>query len=214
MSLIFLPCVAGPLNYGPGRDQYFENVSLLLHCEGSNGGTTITDSSISPKTCTVTGSLTTSTARFKYGTSSILGGATGTMTGDFTIEMFAYGGANAVLFYAGSSTDAWYAYNGKLTQRTASVNVDIASVTTNLSAAWHFVAISRTGTTLKTYVDGTQIDSVTNSSTVDLQSIDFGYYKPNNNLFWTNNWDEIRVTKGVGRYPSSCAVPAGPFPTS
>lgn len=75
------------------------NVSLLLHGEGSNGSTTITDNSHVTKTLTTHGNAQVSTAQHKYGGSSIsFDGSTSTYvdaaqsndfafgTGDFTME--------------------------------------------------------------------------------------------------------------------------------
>lgn len=218
MSLVFLPCVAGTLTFGPGRDPYFQSVELLLHAEGANGSTTIIDSSKSPKTVTASSTCAISTARSKFGASSILGGATGyftaslgsggSMTGDFTWESWVYGGGNNVVFY--SSTPGSYLYNNVFTGYGAA---DLA-ITTNLSAVWHHLAISRTGTALKGYTDGALIGSQTYGGTIDLQTLICGKYVPNNNLFWQTNYDDMRVTKGVGRYPATFTVPARQFPDS
>jgi hypothetical protein len=47
------------------------NVSLLLHGDGANGSTTITDSSPTPKTVTAVGNAQISTAQSKFGGASI-----------------------------------------------------------------------------------------------------------------------------------------------
>lgn len=53
-------------------DPYCSQVSLLLHGNGANGSTTITDSSLSPKTVTAAGDAQISTAQSKFGGGSIL----------------------------------------------------------------------------------------------------------------------------------------------
>ena len=88
---------------GVAADPFFSSVSLLLHGEGSDGGTTITDSSSFAKTCTAVNEATTRTAQFKFGSASMLI-ATATnnsmisvpndstldvASSDFTIEMWA-----------------------------------------------------------------------------------------------------------------------------
>lgn len=85
-----------------GGDPNFSNVSLLLHCDGTNGSTTFTDSSSSPKTVTSVGGAEISTAQSKFGGSSgLFDGVNNYLSvpastafdfasGDFTIEMFAY----------------------------------------------------------------------------------------------------------------------------
>jgi len=83
-------------------DPYFSNVSLLLHGDGTNGSTTIVDSSPSPKTVTAFGNAQISTAQSKFGGASIAFDGNGDYlsagsnssfafeTGDFTIESWLY----------------------------------------------------------------------------------------------------------------------------
>jgi len=52
-------------------DPYFSNVSLLLHGDGTNGSTTIVDSSPSPKTVTAVGDAQISTTQSKFGGASL-----------------------------------------------------------------------------------------------------------------------------------------------
>ena len=44
----------------------------MLHCDGSNKGTTFTDSELTPKTVTPVGNVITSTSQIKFGTASAL----------------------------------------------------------------------------------------------------------------------------------------------
>jgi hypothetical protein len=78
-------------------DSLFSSVTLLLHCDGSNGGTIFTDSSQYSQTATRIGSAQTSTAQSKFGGASLLlNGTTDYVrfpssdnfyfSGDFTIE--------------------------------------------------------------------------------------------------------------------------------
>jgi hypothetical protein len=52
-------------------DPQFGSVSLLLHGDGTNGSTTITDSSPTPKTVTAVGNAQISTAQSKFGGVSV-----------------------------------------------------------------------------------------------------------------------------------------------
>ena len=84
-------------SYAP-VDEEFDKVSLLLHGDGTNGSTTIIDSSSSPKAVTAVGDAQISTAQSKFGGASIaFDGAGDWLTtpasnnfafgiGDFTIE--------------------------------------------------------------------------------------------------------------------------------
>jgi hypothetical protein len=84
-------------------DPNYSSVTLLLHMDGSNGSTTITDNSPSPKTYTVFGGAQISTAQSKFGGASLLLDGTGdylttsNSTGfhivngnAFTVECWAY----------------------------------------------------------------------------------------------------------------------------
>ena len=88
-------------------DTNIRDVSLLLHGNGTNGSTTITDSSLTPKTVTAVGNAQISTAQSKFGGSSIAFDGTGDYltvpvssdlelgTGNFTIELWFYIAANS-----------------------------------------------------------------------------------------------------------------------
>ena len=57
-------------SYAP-VDEEFDKVSLLLHGDGTNGSTTIVDSSSSPKAVTAVGNAQISTAQSKFGGASL-----------------------------------------------------------------------------------------------------------------------------------------------
>jgi len=92
-----------PFRFGPTvQDEYFTNVTLLLHANGTNGSITTVDSSNSAKTISRIGGPVLSTAQAKFGNASLLftnGGDAFTApsssdfdfgTGDFTIECWIY----------------------------------------------------------------------------------------------------------------------------
>lgn len=207
-----------PYRYSAAADDpYFANVVLLLHGEGANGSTTFTDHSSFGKTVSVTGSTEVSTAQYKFGGSSIKGavssrltcslGTDGSMTADFTIEVYARDGDGTVIF-AGPSGQG-YLYNHKFHDYGATA-LDISTAQTG--GDWNHYAISRTGSTIYAFKNGTLTDSDTYSGTVNLTTLYFGYYPPNNNLHFDGYYDEIRVTNGVGRYTSGFTPPASQFP--
>lgn len=88
-------------------DPYYNNVSLLLHGNGTNGSTTFTDNSPSPKTLTAFGNAQISTAQSKFGGASMrFDGSGDSLTtpdhaafefgaGNFTIEAWVRPGAYA-----------------------------------------------------------------------------------------------------------------------
>jgi hypothetical protein len=92
------------------------NTKLMLHCDGSNGGTTFTDSSDSPHTVTVHGATHTDTAVKKFGTASaqfdgtedflrvadsndwdFVGPSTSAFTVDFWVQLTDHSGYNELI---------------------------------------------------------------------------------------------------------------------
>ena len=84
-------------------DPYYDNVSLLLHGDGTNGSTTIVDNSPSPKTMTALGNAQISTTESLFGGSSLYFDGSGNDaiqtlpgndfvygTGPFTLEAWIY----------------------------------------------------------------------------------------------------------------------------
>lgn len=53
-------------------DPLWSSTSLLLHCEGADDGTSITDSSVNARTVTLNGGTKTKTSTYKFGSSSVL----------------------------------------------------------------------------------------------------------------------------------------------
>lgn len=92
---------------GGDGDQHFDKVSLLLHMDGADGSTVITDSSQLPKTVTAMGDAKISAAQGLFGGASGYFDGTGDAlsvansteldfgTGDFTIECWVYIAGNS-----------------------------------------------------------------------------------------------------------------------
>ena len=145
-------------------------------------------------------------------------------TGDFTIEYWM--NASAVGSYSGpagtqevagfatagmwrclnrfnSSNGIYFAYT------TGSTFVDITFTATNYNdGTWHHVAYVKSGTSLKAYVDGTQVGTaatVTQSLTSG-KKLTLGY-NPQDNAYYTGYVDDLRITKGYARYTSNFTPP-------
>lgn len=199
-------------------DPYFSSVVLLLHGEGADGSQTFTDHSSFGKTVTVSGGTAVSTTGPKYGTGSIKGvtngyisaalGSEGTMTGDFTIELWSKNTGNDVLFFNSGGN---YLYNG-IYQDYGGPALSLPTYDNTL--VWSHLAISRVGSTMRSFKNGALIDSQTYSGTVNLSTMIFGYYVPSNILYYQGYYDDIRVTKGVGRYTAGFTPPTAEFPNS
>ena len=211
-------------------------VSLLLNGNGSNGSTDITDSSTYNHSITVSRDAQISTAQSKFGGSSIvfdgyveLPGVLDYVraanssefafgTGDFTVEAWLLG--TGPFFETRTSvTGAGFEYAVDHTSNTIKVydgqggsNVYTGSTTYNWTN-WHHVAISRSGTTLRVFVDGSLDGTATTSRNLTEQG---GIVGANINSILASSTgsdtydgyiDDLRVTKGVARYTSAFTPP-------
>lgn len=219
-----------------GGDPYFSSVSLLLHMDGSNNGTTFTDSSRFARAITAGGATVTSTTQIQYGTASgYFPASTGSHlsavsssdfifgTGDFTVECWLYQTARGTapsifatsVNSAGSGGPNLYLDNGYPVFFSFVSNAVI--ITSSVAVAlntWTSVALVRAGGTAYIFVNGTQCGSAANSQNFTNGSFPaVGGYASGTELPFTGYIDELRVTKGVGRYTSTY-TPFGPFPNS
>jgi hypothetical protein len=222
----------------PGSDEYFANVVLSLHCDGTNGSTTIVDSSSSAKTATVLGSAQISTAQQKFGTASLSHTSDNSAitfadhadfefgTGNFTIEAFvrwssASGfagiltkrGLSAVgpymLWKNGTTLYAFLSSNGSTWNIANGVTVGTIAANT-----WHHVALVRNGTTFTAYLDGVGTVVATSSAALVDNGQPFATSDTRPSEWFNGFMDEARITKGVARYTINFTPPTGPHSDS
>jgi hypothetical protein len=225
-----------PYRFGV-TDPNFSSVSLLLHGDGANGSTTITDSSGSPKTVTAFGNAAISTAQSKFGGASIafdgngdyLSAGTNTdydFPGDFTIESWCYltsWPASAGVILDARSQDNLESYvlsinaTGKLDFIYSSSRV--TSSGSLATGSWHYIAAKRAGSTITLHVNATQDGSASFSGAINSSAVlaigggrSTGGSSAINGYYLNGYIDELRITKGVARDVST--VPTAPFPTS
>ena len=218
-------------------DVYFPKVKLLLPFDGSNAATTTNDESNSTHSVTFAGGAQISTAESKFGGSSLyLNGDSGTKltisqssdvdfgTGDFTIEFWiktslsnndsqsrrviSFGDNNATRIQIFLSSDGIDFYD------TSSVKVD-----GDIDVAdgnWHHVAFTRSGTSLKGFVDGVQSGSTaTNSTDYDnAAALTIGAYASTGLGRVVGYLEDLRITKGLARYTSAFTAPTSGHLTS
>jgi len=216
-------------------DPYYNNVSLLLHGDGTNGSTTIVDSSPSPKTVTAFGDAQISTAiadPFGNNTGVIAFDGGGDylsvpdstdwdVSGDYTIEFWANHGLSGVSYtkgylgtnsISGTSGFAIGHYVGDLFIRTASSLVSSTGAPIT-SSVWNHIAIVWGSSTLKGYVNGTEVLSTTAYTTSTAVPLIIGNF---NNLdadrYYNGYIDDLRITKGIARYTANFTPPTAPFP--
>jgi hypothetical protein len=177
-------------------DPYRSQVSLLLHGDGTNGSTTIVDSSPTPKTVTAIGNAQISTAQSKFGGASIAFDGTGDYltvpdnadfefgSGEFTIEMWIYptaGSGTNRCFIAKSNRNSGGGQGSYVIQiSTANKlqmlfdkdatgdtwDIDVQG-TANISLnTWHHIAVVRSGNVFTAYLNGTSEVTATSSITL------------------------------------------------
>ena len=223
-------------------DIYRANVVSLLHFNGANNSTTFTDEK--GKTWSRTGSPVISTSRSVFGGASYYAAGSGCKlscayntdwdlsTADFTIEAWVYNtGSSSASLYAsifnkragGADFDyqLWHAQGGRQLYfswgDTSSARRDIATPTNSMPAdTWNHVAVTRQGTTLRLFVNGTLHQTATISGSLRNRSIaaEIGQSNSYSDSYVIGNIDELRVTKGVARYTSNFTVPTTEFSLS
>lgn len=226
LSLRDLGFIAAGQAAPAAADPNFANVSLLLHCEGANGSTTILDNSPSPKTLTASGGVAITTAFSRFGSSALgfdgISGAaiTGTsadfnLSGNFTIEYWVKQIAQASngvhLNVWASSTDkivlAYIAGQGIYYLLNGNVVITSTSFPFN---TWTHVALCRNGSTTTLYRDGTSIGTTTASPLSSSKLVELG--RDQTAAFLNGQLDEVRITKGVARYTANFTPPTAAFP--
>lgn len=211
------------------KDANYSNVSLLLHFDGVNGSTAFPDSSLSQHVITNSGAQIV-TAQYKFG------GASGEFTsGDYLTvpesAVFGFGTGDFTIEYwlrpelAGDSTQVIVDFRPNdagiplLIGHTVAGAVrwyDGSTVRTGGSLAaniWGHVSWTRISNVNTIRLDGTTVGSYTASQ-------DFGSSKGltiGANVIKTaeryrGHLDELRITKGLGRYTADFTPSAAPFP--
>lgn len=214
---------AWPQPVAAPTDPDFASVEILLHADGADGSTTFIDNSGNGLTVTPSGNAQISTTQSKFGGASLrlagtgdylsFSGGTSVGTGDFCIEFFIYSGwsGDTMLFDFRSHADLalWTNSNGLILFNSgtfatrAYLNYD----------TWQHIAVTRSGTTLRLFVDGTQEYSTTDSGNFNTaggtnwigRPFDANWSNPN---LWM---DEFRLSR-VARYTTTFTPPTAAFP--
>jgi hypothetical protein len=188
------------------------------------------------------GNAQISTSVVKYGTGSLAFDGTGDYlyrpnsdlfafgTGDFTVEFWMYANSTAtdktlMGTASGYTTGGWQVgfnidgqqANGIEFLIEASPHVYVFSGALS-TATWYHVAATRSGTTLRLFINGTQVSSTTSSNNISdsagnalavgrtiegIGSRDYNGYI-----------DDLRITKGYARYTSNFTPPTAAFPNT
>ena len=211
-------------------DPYFSSVSLLLNGDGTNGSTTFTDLSSSPKTITPYGNTQISTTQKKFGASSMSFDGNGDYLttpsnsalnlagGNWTVEFWAYYTGVDFSNYRhivtkGDSTNGPCSYQMYLVAGTGYIsfyNGTVYSSTTVMPKnQWCHLAYVYSGSTLTIYLDGISIytSTVTIADSTS-RPLNIGNYSGDLSMGYIGHIDDLRITKGVARYTTN--FPPGP----
>ena len=223
----------------PVADPDFSSVVLLLDFAGVDGATDITDLSNSAHVDTFVSDAEVDTGNQVIGENSLLLPSTDDAvtfptssdfdfgTGDFTVECHFYSTAfeadQAQISIYGPPTGWWMRTNGDEAapekiefgdEDTTILSEDITIV----DATWYHLAVSRSGTTMRAFLDGVQAGSGTTDST-DLEPGASSTPLVIGGLTTTLQGvvgavAAIRITKGVARYTTNFTPPTVFYPTS
>lgn len=199
---------------------------LLLHCDGSDASTTFTDSSPSAKTVTANGNAQVDTAQQKFGTGSGLFDGSGDYlsipdsadwdfgTGDFTIDLWVrFSAINQFNNLVDRGNSARFELRVRGDTNVLDVfleGVDYTFSWTPVINTWYHVAVTRSSSILRAFINGTQIGTSQNSSeNIDgTNQVLVGNADDGTFTLGLNGWiDELRITKGVARWTSNFTSP-------
>ncbi len=209
------------------------SAGIVLNFNGSNGGTTFTNSgSLTGVTFSTSTGATTSTAQSKFGGSSLLcsGGnqwITGTAdaslahgTSDFTLEFWIYcitltsshyffrtstgTGTGDGMFIGAGATPLWYA--GTNGSWSIANGLAMTGMTTGV---WQHIAITRSGTTFRAFVNGTIVQTVTSASAVyqSANAFRIGAVNPSAGTGMNAYMDDFRYVSGYCAYTANFTPP-------
>lgn len=207
---------------------------VMLHFDGADGSTTFTDSSTTANTFTAAGNAQIDTAQFKFGQSGLSDGtgdkincpdnAVFDATGDFTVdgwfrwntstgtavfwEIGSYSGANgagAIFSAGGPRLDSYCngnTFGGNAAQRAWSPSAN----------TWYHIAWIRTGTTIRVFIDGTQLGvDVTESGAIQPAN-KISLFDSNTNDACFSGWiDEWRYVVGTAVWTANFTPPTAAY---
>lgn len=217
-------------------DPDFANVEALLHFDGADASTTMTD--VTGRVWTARGNAQLDTAQKQWGVSSLLLDGTGdfidaahdvllSANGDYTFECWirpsftstlkciatkrpTSGGATEFAFYVDATNklqvSAWTSG--------AVVIVTLTGATDVQQNVWQHVTFTKDGITWRLFLDGVldAFGDETGTYGANLNMFHIGRDPSNTARDFAGHMDDVRITKGVARYTATFTPPAAAFP--
>jgi hypothetical protein len=202
------------------------NTSLLLNF--TNAG--ITDATAKNVLETV-GNAQISTSVSKFGGGSMYFDGTGDylvapnsplldQIGDFTHEMWYYRSGNGaagqfdVCFYKDITNYLYMVVDRNNSYKACIVKHNIGFIITGTtalaSATWYHLAFSRSGSTVRLFVNGVLDGSATESTNTSGSAV--SYFGGSAGHTFNGYIDDMRITRGYARYTANFTPPTAPFP--
>jgi Concanavalin A-like lectin/glucanases superfamily len=223
------PAIIGALSHQASvpADDHFSSVVMLSHFDEAGGSPTDPVNSCPRGTTLVlhgTAFITGTSPKFGTGCLSTASTGSGFLesgtssdyslgSGDYTIEFWMKTATPSqtanVIKSDGAVLWGLLISSSKFTFSDSSSSTGaVGSVSTS---TWQFIAITRSGTAVRLFVDGTQVGNFTSSAGYNGTTIRLGNSFGGGFLF-TGNYDDIRITKGYCRYTSAFTPPIAAFP--
>lgn len=224
-------------NFTPATTPFVndENTVLLIHADGTDATTYFEDDNgtvRAPIGLAAAGNAQVSTAQSKFGGSSLLLDGVGDYvlatnhgtlalgSGNFTIEMWVRFTSQPIagsyrVFYDARPVSTNGAYPVLTQKGTAIVyyanSADRITSGALTTGVWYHVAVSRSGTDTKMFIDGTQAGSTYTDSTTYLSSNPYiGGDSFSNTSQYAGYLDELRISS-TARYTANFTAPTAPF---
>jgi hypothetical protein len=138
-------------------------------------------------------------------------------TGDFTVELWVYPVAwdsNMVVIQGGSNGFGIQKYSGGSTGNIGVIingGWVITDATLPTTGQWTHIAVTRSGSTLRFFVNGV-VSGSTPTNTADISEGIRNIGGESGQTFYYGYMDDIRITKGYARYTANFTAPAAAFP--
>lgn len=219
---------AGRYNKTSAATGYATQTVALLHFDGADGSTTITDSSVKASNWTANGNAKLSTAKSKFGSASLILDGSGdwisssssdlAFSSDFTVEMWVYptGSLNDLDWYdsRGSSYGtgiAWTVESGIMRVYGAPGKIIDEGGTSLTANVWQHIALCRSGSTVRLFRNGTQLGSSgTDSTSYPANAGTSIGANPSGAASLAGYIDEVRIVRAAV-YTSNFTVPSAAF---
>ena len=195
---------------------------LLMHFDGANNSTNFIDSSQYKHSFAPYGSPVISTAQSKFGGSSLYfpsssfldssGAGWNIGAKDFTVECWARwtSSQNRSCFDGSYSAGNGFRVTGWDSFEARIGNNVIGSVGAGINV-WYHLAITRSDDTARFFVNGSLINSIPNSTLINVPALRIGGNIGNNTYEFPGYIDEFRLSVGIARYTAAFTPPDKPF---